>query len=52
MCAGCPTTPVRQTSSSPSTGHHKQAVERALNCLTSEMVSAKNIQSQSSLCKK
>ncbi|GLV46381.1 Phosphatidylinositol 4-phosphate 5-kinase 59B [Carabus blaptoides fortunei] len=36
---GCPTTPVRQTSgtSSSSAGHHKQAVERALNCLTSEM---------------
>ncbi|KAK4885946.1 hypothetical protein RN001_002217 [Aquatica leii] len=38
-CAGCPTTPVRQTSTSSTTTsvHHKETVEQALTCLTSEM---------------
>ncbi|KAF2880902.1 hypothetical protein ILUMI_25278 [Ignelater luminosus] len=38
-CAGCPTTPVRQTVSSTTTTsvHHKETVEHALNCLTTEM---------------
>lgn len=42
-CAGCPTTPVRQTSTSSTTTsvHHKETVEQALTCLTSEMVSQK-----------
>ncbi|KAK5647205.1 hypothetical protein RI129_002097 [Pyrocoelia pectoralis] len=38
-CAGCPTTPVRQVSLTATTTsvHHKETVEQALNCLTSEM---------------
>ncbi|KYB26780.1 Phosphatidylinositol 4-phosphate 5-kinase type-1 alpha-like Protein [Tribolium castaneum] len=39
---GCPTTPLRQSSNtSMKAGHHKQTVEHAINCLTSEMVSFK-----------
>jgi hypothetical protein len=35
---GCPTTPLRQSSNtSMKAGHHKQTVEHAINCLTSEM---------------
>ncbi|XP_045461149.1 phosphatidylinositol 4-phosphate 5-kinase type-1 beta isoform X20 [Harmonia axyridis] len=36
---GCPTTPLRQSSNSPSmsVSHHKKTVEHAITCLTSEM---------------
>ncbi|XP_068895533.1 phosphatidylinositol 4-phosphate 5-kinase type-1 alpha isoform X3 [Tenebrio molitor] len=40
---GCPTTPLRQSSNtSMKAGHHKQTVEHAINCLTSEMEQLKN----------
>ncbi|XP_044747442.1 phosphatidylinositol 4-phosphate 5-kinase type-1 alpha isoform X11 [Coccinella septempunctata] len=42
---GCPTTPLRQSSNSPSTSvsHHKKTVEHAITCLTSEMSFRKTV---------